>query len=1004
MKYLPTQFILVALIALLPLSMFPQSGDKFDLQVQVIGQDGNSIGNAKVESVEGDTAATDTLGVFRINVSTGTALTISASGYKTLRVIANDELERIEMVPGKNENVQIAYRKVNEGDLFGGISYVDVPEILEKNYTTYSLENLNAFVGGFNGASIWGMGNYLVLVDGIPRSAGSVMPTEIEQVTFLKGVTAVALYGSRAVQGVVLITTKHGTIGKQQINVRVDAGMYVPKRFPKYLGSGEYMTLYNEARANDGLSSLYDEETIYNYATGSNPYRYPSVNYYSSDYLNKVYSRYDAVLEISGGNDFAKYYTDVNFYRSGDILNFGEAQNNSTQRFNVRGNVDLKLNDFISATVGANAIYYSGRGVNTDYWNSAATTRPNRFSPLVPIDRISPDDDASQLLINNSSYLINDRYLLGGSQLDQTNSFAAIYAGGYNTYTSREFQFNTAVDADLSGLLKGLSFHTTFGVDYQTSYNQSYNNEYSVYQPNWTNFNGLDEIGSLTKYGQDSRTGIQNISNSAYRQTIAFSGQFNYDTNFDEDNHFSAMLIGAGWQQSESEVYHRTSNVNMGLNLSYDYRDKYFVQFDGAAVHSAKLAEGKRTAFSPSGTIGWKLSNEAFLENSEAINELKLSVSAGILHTDLNISDYYLYQSIYTQTDGAWYSWRDGALTKTTDSRRGENLDLTFAERKEINFEVDGSFFNNMLNVKTSFFANLMNGNVVQASVLYPNYFSTGWPNSSFIPYINYNNDKRVGFDFDVNINKKIGSVDWNLGVTGLYYDTEASQRAEVFEDDYQYREGKPLDGIWGLESNGFFMDENEITNSPTQAFGQIQPGDIKYVDKNGDGVVNDQDQVYLGKAGWSGAPFSFGVHISAKWKSWTFFALATGQTGAYAMKNNSYFWVDGEDKYSVVVRDRWTPETANTATYPRLTTQNSNNNFRSSDFWLYSTDRVDLSKVQISYDIPSTFLGNTFDKLNIYATGSNLLTISSESEIMELNIGGAPQTRFYNLGVKALF
>jgi TonB-linked SusC/RagA family outer membrane protein len=1004
MKYLPTQFILVALIALLPLSMFPQSGDKFDLQVQVIGQDGNSIGNAKVESVEGDTAATDTLGVFRINVSTGTALTISASGYKTLRVIANDELERIEMVPGKNENVQIAYRKVNEGDLFGGISYVDVPEILEKNYTTYSLENLNAFVGGFNGASIWGMGNYLVLVDGIPRSAGSVMPTEIEQVTFLKGVTAVALYGSRAVQGVVLITTKHGTIGKQQINVRVDAGMYVPKRFPKYLGSGEYMTLYNEARANDGLSSLYDEETIYNYATGSNPYRYPSVNYYSSDYLNKVYSRYDAVLEISGGNDFAKYYTDVNFYRSGDILNFGEAQNNSTQRFNVRGNVDLKLNDFISATVGANAIYYSGRGVNTDYWNSAATTRPNRFSPLVPIDRISPDDDASQLLINNSSYLINDRYLLGGSQLDQTNSFAAIYAGGYNTYTSREFQFNTAVDADLSGLLKGLSFHTTFGVDYQTSYNQSYNNEYSVYQPNWTNFNGLDEIGSLTKYGQDSRTGIQNISNSAYRQTIAFSGQFNYDTNFDEDNHFSAMLVGAGWQQSESEVYHRTSNVNMGLNLSYDYRDKYFVQFNGAAVHSARLAEGERTAFSPSGTIGWKLSNEAFLENSEAINELKLSVSAGILHTDLNISDYYLYQSIYTQTDGAWYSWRDGALTKTTDSRRGENLDLTFAERKEINFEVDGSFFNNMLNVKTSFFANLMNGNVVQASVLYPNYFSTGWPNSSFIPYINYNNDKRVGFDFDVNINKKIGSVDWNLGVTGLYYDTEASQRAEVFEDDYQYREGKPLDGIWGLESNGFFMDENEITNSPTQAFGQIQPGDIKYVDKNGDGVVNDQDQVYLGKAGWSGAPFSFGVHISAKWKSWTFFALATGQTGAYAMKNNSYFWVDGEDKYSVVARDRWTPETANTATYPRLTTQNSNNNFRSSDFWLYSTDRVDLSKVQISYDIPSTFLGNTFDKLNIYATGSNLLTISSESEIMELNIGGAPQTRFYNLGVKALF
>ena len=1004
MKYLQTQFVLFALIAFLPLSIVAQSGDKIDLQVKVIGQEGNPISNAVIENRQGDQAVTDSSGVFTINVDLGTALIINATGYKTLRIIASDDLETIEMIPGKNENVQVAYRKVNDEDLFGGISYVDLPEILDENYTTYSLDGLNAFVGGFNGGNIWGMGNYLVLIDGIPRDAGSAMPTEIEQVSFLKGVSAVALYGSRAAQGVIYITTKHGKVGKQQITARIDAGLYVPKRFPKYLGSAEYMTFYNEARTNDGLSPLYEDETIYNYASGNNPYRYPSVNYYSSDYLNKVYTRYDANLEISGGNEFAKYYTDVNFFRSGDILNFGEAQNNRTQRFNIRGNVDLQLNDFISATVGANAIYYSGRGVNTDYWNSAATTRPNRFSPLVPTSLISSDDDASQQLINNSSYLINNQYLLGGSQLDQTNSFAAIYAGGYNTYTSREFQFNTAVDADLNELLEGLSFHSTFGVDYQTSYNQSYNNEYAVYQSNWNNFDGTDQIGGLTQYGQDSRTGIQNISNSAYRQTLAFSGQFDYDNDFDEDNHFSATLVAAGWQQSQSTIYHKTSNVNLGLNLSYDYQDKYFVEFNGAVVHSARLAEGERTAFSPSGTIGWKLSNEAFLANSSAINSLKLSVSAGILNTDLNISDYYLYQSIYTQTDGAWYSWRDGALTRTTDSRRGENPDLTFAQRKEINIGAEGSFFNNLLHVKTSVFANTMNGNIIQASVLYPNYFTTGFPNSSFIPYINYNDDKRLGVDFDVNFNKKIGAVDWNFGIAGIYYDTEASKRAETFDDDYQYREGTPLDGLWGLQSDGLFMNDEDIANSSAQAFGQTQPGDIKYIDQNNDGVINDQDQIYLGKAGWNGAPLSFGVHLSAKVNDWTFFLLASGQTGAYAMKDSSYFWVDGEDKYSVVVRDRWTPETANTATYPRLTTQSSNNNYRSSDFWLYSTDRIDLAKIQISYDIPSGFLGKTFDHLNIYASGSNLLTISSESEIMEMNIGGAPQTRFYNLGIKAFF
>lgn len=142
-----------------------------------------------------------------------------------------------------------------------------------------------------------------------------------------------------------------------------------------------------------------------------------------------------------------------------------------------------------------------------------------------------------------------------------------------------------------------------------------------------------------------------------------------------------------------------------------------------------------------------------------------------------------------------------------------------------------------------------------------------------------------------------------------------------------------------------------------------MAPGDLRYIDQNDDGVINNQDEVYLGKAGWSGSPLTGGLHLSAKWKELTFFALATGQAGAYAMKNGSYFWIDGEDKYSAVVRDRWTPETANTATYPRLTSQSGSNNFRNSDFWMYSTDRIDLAKVQVSYDLPQSILGGSFSK-----------------------------------------
>ena len=465
------------------------------------------------------------------------------------------------------------------------------------------------------------------------------------------------------------------------------------------------------------------------------------------------------------------------------------------------------------------------------------------------------------------------------------------------------------------------------------------------------------------------------------------------------------ILLANGFQQSISEQYHRTSNANIGVYLGYDYQDKYFVNFSEAVVHSAKLPEGNRQAYSPTFSLGWRLSEEDFLNQSEVVDELKFTVSAGILHTDIDIDDYFLYQSIYTQTDGAWFNWRDGALSRSTDSRRGENNDLTFAKRKEINLGVEASLFDEKFQIQGSFFANEISGGVIQADILYPSHFVTYWPNSSFIPYVNYNEDERIGFDFNINWKEQFGGVETTLGLVGTYYNTTATRRAEMHQDTYQNRQGNPLDAIWGLESQGFFSSVEEIENSPIQSFGQVAPGDIKYKDQNADGVIDAQDEVYLAKGGWFGSPFTLGVNFTAKWKDFTFFALGVGRFGAHAMKNSSYFWIDGEDKYSIIVRDRWTQETSETASYPRLTTTNSNNNFRSSDFWLYSTDRFDLAKVQISYNLPKALYAKSFvSELGVYINGSNLLTVSSEREILELNVGQTPQNRFFNLGLKAIF
>lgn len=163
----------------------------------------------------------------------------------------------------EGEMVQVAYRKVNQNDLLGGVSFVNVEKLMDKNYITYSLTDMQNYVGGWNGNSLWGMDSYLCLVDGVPRDANNVMPSEIEQISFLKGAAAVVLYGSRAADGVICITTKRGKEGKTRIDVRGNTGFHVPISYPKYLGAAEYMTLYNEARANDGLDPAYTPEQIY---------------------------------------------------------------------------------------------------------------------------------------------------------------------------------------------------------------------------------------------------------------------------------------------------------------------------------------------------------------------------------------------------------------------------------------------------------------------------------------------------------------------------------------------------------------------------------------------------------------------------------------------------------------------------------------------------------------------------------------------------------------------
>lgn len=963
-------------------------------------------------------------------------------------LMVNAQTTSEEDAPEAKKKVHVAYRDKDADNLLGGISYVDMEELQKKDYTMSSLEDLYAIVGGWNGNNLWGMDNErldnndngnlpLVIIDGIKRPSNNVLPSEIEQITFLKGAQAVVLYGAKGAKGAILITTKRGKVDGLQITANANTGFHVAKAFPEYLGSAQYMTLYNEARDNDMQSTKYSKQDIYNHSTGLNPYRYPNINYYSKDYVRKAYNRSDGTLEIQGGGTRAHFYTNINYYRLEDLINFGPAKDNYTDRFSVRGNVDLTINKFISGFANASATFYNANQNKGNFWGEAASMRPNfpeNAAPLIPIDMVDPNAIKAIEVLGKSINLLDGKFFPGGSNTTRTNAIADCYFGGKTTNVSRQFQFDAGIIYDMNKFVKGLSFKTQFAIDYAARYSLTYDNTYAIFVPTWSNYSNNDRIVAINQIGEERVTGHMNMTDPDYRQTISWNGHFDYDHIFNGGHHVTGMLLASMYTTTASGEYHRYANANLGLQAGYDYQGRYYADLSLAGVHSARLPKGNREAISPSFSLGWNIAKENFMKNT-FVDDLLLSASYSDLNEDADVYKgnqiFYIYEALWNQA-GSGFTWNDGVTNNITYSTTGVNPVLDFIHRKESSVSLRGSLFKKLINFDLTYFYTNMTGYIIQNPSMFPSHLQGGLSSSTFATAINYNITNRQGFDFSVTANKKLGKVDATLGVVGTVLRTRNKQYDEKHTYDYQNRQGLPLDAIFGYKCLGFYnegdftkeraidkngVEQNRFDGSPLYKYtwddnnglpkpslgGTIQPGDLRYEDINGDGKITTDDQVYLGKNGAFGSPVHLGFNLTLKYKNWTLFMLGSGQFGAYGLNNNNtYYYMSGDNKYSVNALGRWTPETANTATHPRLTSQNSPNNSAVSTFWMYSTDRFNLSKVQITYDFPKKLWeGKVVKNLSIYLSGHDLLTIAKERKVLETNVGSAPQTRLYNLGVK---
>jgi TonB-linked SusC/RagA family outer membrane protein len=979
-----------------------------EISATIVDEQGNPVEGAKIFDSFGRLTVSDANGKIEIRANNNTSIIIEKEGYGSEQISISDLSDKLILkdvifLKSAKDQLKLGIVTKYKREMVGAASTIIPKEHVTYDNTQWVKDYIEGLLPGVEGSSnIRGLGNALFVIDGVVgRDPDILNMEEVDQITVLKDANAVALYGSQAKNGVIVINTKRGLVNRRVANINMRYGFKDPISLPKYIGSAEYMTLYNEARTNDNLGLQFDAALIQEYKNNTNPYRYPDVDFYSEDYLRSQATTTDVTTEFLGGNDKTQYYVNMGWNYNQSLVSINPDANVGSNRFNIRGNIDFKVNDFIKSSVDAVAIFDNNRTSITNLLVEGTTFKPNSYAPLLPVSMLDTAGNpvlAAQLRAAG----IYDGMLLGGSQQFKEDApVGDVIAGGYRNSMFRSTQFNNSIDFDLDMIAEGLTAKTYLSFDFFDAYDLTINNRYRVYEPTWDE----DLIVGLTPYGDvDEKDLTESVSTNDYITRVGFYGLVNYKKDINEDHSIQSSLIGYVNSHKINNTIQPNHSAHLGLQVSYDFKSKLIIDFNSVYLNSTKLPEGNRGGLSPTGGLAYILSEEDFIKNLNFIDFLKVSATGGVIKSDLGINGYYLYDETYS--DGSWYNWADGASeNRLKNISQGANNLMTFEERTDLNIGFD-TYLMNSIWLEFNYFKIDIDNQLVALNKKYPSYYDV------FKPYDNFGKDTYNGFELGLDYLKTLNNLTFKLGGNIMYSQSEVVKRDEIFEYEYQSRVGKPVEGIYGLVDQGFYLPGDFDTDSegdlvlkeglPVPTYGVVQPGDIKYLDKNEDGYINENDRESIGQRT---NPWSYGVNVRLKYKGLSLFVLGIGQFGGEANMNDDYYWVDGNDKYSEVVLDRWTPETANTATYPRLSAGTNNNNYLTSTFWMYDNSFFSIKRVQLTYEFSDKVCQKLKMKdLSVNVRGSNLLEVSKHSDIRQLNIGGNPQFRYFTVGLRTSF
>ncbi|MVN91245.1 SusC/RagA family TonB-linked outer membrane protein [Mucilaginibacter aquatilis] len=854
---------------------------------------------------------------------------------------------------------------------------------------------------GADGSALYirGFGTYqgkspLILVDGIENNIDGIDANDVESVSVLKDAAATAVYGMKGANGVVLVTTKRGKTGKPVISLTAQVAAQQPINMPKYLDSYNALTLFREALNNDGLNAnLYTDEYLNKFRDRSNPtyeYLYPNVNW--SDELIKPYSLMNQTnLNVSGGSSTARYFVSMAYLRQAGLYKYDNLNayniNAVLNKYNFRSNIDIDLTSLLKLELNLSNIVRD-RNYPTEtasaFWGEIRNT-PSYLYPLKnPNGSVAAQKDAPP------------------------NPYGRLTQYGYTRMFENTLNSIVGFTLKLPFITEGLSFRTRFAYDALNYRNINRKRNYSTYK---FTINESETDLSKGNYEElstgDGLLGFAIVANGSRKST--YEAYLNYDRTFAKKHAVSGMI-----RYNQAQSFLATSNDDgaiaalpykqLGLvgRLNYAYDRRYVLEFDAGYNGSENFRKGKRMGFFPAGSAGWIVSNEEFLKNSKVVSLMKLRGSYGIVGVD-NSAGRFAYLSTWQTGNGSGYRFglaADGnSFSGAQESATGNEF-LTWEQSAKANVGIDLELLNGEIAFTGDVFREKRTQILTVARVI-PDV--TGVQN---LPAINAGIVNNKGFEGELTWRKRF--KDHYLMLRGSYsYATNRIVYAAepVYALAYRGLKGTQINEAYGLIANGLFKDQADIAASPVQQFGPVRPGDIKYVDRNGDGVVNTQDQGYLEQVT---TPKSImGLTVSYTYNRFDVNVLFQGTTGGKTWLTGTSAWAFASNSSVLAdyVDGRWTSENPNpNAEFPRLSSSNNVNNNQNSTFWLKSSDYLRIKNIEIGYTLSKTWVKKIgLSNVRTFISGSNIYTWS-KMKIFDPEIpngfGNYPQLRVVNLGL----